>query len=491
MIASEALPWSKTGGLADVVGALPAALDDLGHQVTLVLPKYKGVQPVGADVRDHRLRQGSRDHAIRWHILPQTARRRVVFVESPELFERAGLYGEHGADYTDNAERFDALCLAALEFASIDERPVDVVHAHDWQGSLALVRLHTEDRWRTLRRTGRVLTVHNLAYQGLFPKEIVPFLGLSWDAFRMEVGEFWGQFSCLKAGINTADVVTTVSPTYARESLTKADGAGLDGVLRSLGGRYVGILNGIDMTVWNPMADAFLPQEFSADDLAGKATAKRAVLDEFGLPQGDDALGRPLVGMVSRLVEQKGLDLIEQTSSELVALDASYVFLGTGERRYEAALAALAAAHPSRVGVRIGFDERLAHLVEAGADIFLMPSSFEPCGLNQMYSLRYGAVPVVRNVGGLHDTIQPYTARARHANGFKFRGSEPAAFLRAVRQAVRLYHNPTAWRKLVQNGMAADHSWRTSAREYGKVYRRARAAGAGRGRGEAAPPAKG
>jgi starch synthase len=413
--------------------------------------------------------------------LTLSPRRRVVFVDAPEYYDRTGLYTERGIDYPDNAARFDMLALAALEYARAELTDVDIVHAHDWQASLALARLATETRWGRLTSAGRVLTIHNLAFQGAFTRDTIPSLGLSWDVFRVDTGEFWGQFNFLKAGINYADFVTTVSPTYAKETLAPPIGVGLDGVLRARSDRYIGILNGIDTNVWNPASDPYLPAHFTLDDLSGKAECKRVLLAECGLPQGDDALARPLIGLVSRLVAQKGLDQIQKAGRDMVALDAGFVFVGQGEPKYEDALRALAAAYPSRVAARIGFNERLAHLVEAGADIFLMPSEFEPCGLNQMYSLRYGTVPIVRAVGGLHDTIQPYTARAQYANGFKFREGTPEALVRVTQQAVRLYHNPPAWRKLVQNGMTADHSWRASALEYGKVYRRARAVGAGRG----------
>jgi len=475
MAASEASPWAKTGGLADVLSALPGALDNLGHFVTIVLPLYRGVDASGALALAHRLRHVAGTRDIVYRTLSLSPRRRVVFVETRELFDRAGLYGDRGVDYPDNAQRFDVLSTAALEFLELnhDFPAADVVHAHDWQTGLIPTRLRTESRWEALRNAGIVFTIHNLAYQGLFPKETVPALGLPWSVFRLETGEFWGQFSFLKAGITHADYVTTVSPTYAEETRTQAGGLGFEGVLGGLGRRYVGILNGIDTTTWNPATDRFLPANFDADDLGGKAACKRALLAHFNLPRGDDAMSRPLVGMVSRLVSQKGLDLIEAASQELVELDATYVFVGTGEAKHERALRALAASHPSRVGVHIGFDERQAHLVEAGSDIFLMPSEFEPCGLNQMYSLRYGTVPIVRAVGGLHDTVQPYTAHAQHASGFKFRDASPAVFVQTVRRAVRLYHDRPVWRRLMLNGMAADHSWTTPAREYVKVYRRA------------------
>ena len=484
MVASEATPWAKTGGLADVAGALPESLESLGHDITLVMPRYRGVDTSGAAVSFHPVRQGTTVHTIARHVLEISPRRRVVFIDVPGLFDREDLYGTGGVDFADNAVRFDLLAVAALDLGqeSAEARPVDVIHGHDWQAGTVAARVRTEPgRWPALATAGIVLTVHNLAYQGAFEREVVPRLGLSWDVFRMERGEFYGRFSFLKAGLSYADMVTTVSPQYAAETLTAEFGCGFEGLLASLRDRYLGILNGIDAQTWNPATDAYLAANYDADDLAGKAVCKRALLAEFGLPQGDDAVARPLVGLVSRLVEQKGFDLIEAASDELTALDAAWVFVGSGEVRYERFLRDLAARHPSRVGVHIGFNERLAHMVEAGADLFLMPSRFEPCGLNQMYSLRYGTVPIVRAVGGLDDTIQPYTARALHANGFKFKADEPAALARTVRQALRLYQNPPVWRRLIRQGMAANHSWLTSAREYVKVYRRARAAGAARG----------
>ena len=471
MVASEAAPWAKTGGLADVVGALPSAVEALGHSVTVIIPKYRSVNAEQARL------VGSGRNGVSFHQLDHSANRRTVFVDAPAYFDRPSLYGERGGDYPDNAQRFSAFSNAALDFleANREVHPIDVIHVHDWQTGLIPARLDFEARWPALAGAGVVMTIHNLAYQGVFPKETVPALGLPWSVFTMESGEFWGKFSFLKAGLSSADYVTTVSPTYAEETRTKEAGAGMEGVLRSLGGRYVGILNGIDADLWNPRTDPLLPAHFDADDLAGKRDCKRALLESFGLPFGDDALDRPVVGMVSRLVSQKGLDLIIGGANELAGMDATFIFLGTGEPRYERALASLAAAYPARVATRIGFDERLAHLIEAGADIFLMPSEFEPCGLNQMYSLRYGTVPIVRAVGGLEDTVQTFTAQARNANGFKFRHPSVEVFVQVVRRATRLYHDKPVWRRLMLNGMAMDHSWSNPAREYVKVYRRARA----------------
>jgi starch synthase len=481
MVASEVGPWAKTGGLADVLSALPAALEARGHQVTVVLPQYRGVSLPPGERHPHRFSVGSAVRDVVFHASTISPGRRVVFVECPDLFDRDGFYGSHGRDFADNAERFGTLAVAALEFAERDPAtaPVDVVHAHDWQAGLVPTLIRTEpQRWPRLARAGLVLTIHNLAFQGLFPPAVVPALGLSWSVFTVAGGEFWNQFSFLKAGINYSDYVTTVSPTYARETQRPDGGFGFDGVLRARATRYIGILNGIDDRQWNPATDESLPARYDVHDLAGKRECKRALLERFRLPVGDDALSRPLIGMVSRLVGQKGLDLVEQASAALMALDATWVFVGTGEARYERFLAELAEAHASRVGTFIGFDESVAHLVEAGADIFLMPSKFEPCGLNQMYSLRYGTVPVVHGVGGLEDTIQPYTTRARRANGFKFREPTADALARTVRQAVRLYANREVWGRLMRQGMAEDHSWQASAGEYVKVYRRARREGA-------------
>lgn len=485
MLASEAAPWAKTGGLADVLGALPPALAALGHRVTTVLPRYRDVPLPDGPGREAEVTLGAVHYRATFHLHVASESQRVVLVDIPALFDRPGLYGVSGQDFPDNAERFAVFAAAALDFARSDSDwgPVDILHAHDWQAGLAPVLVRADDRYRAaFSGAGLVTTIHNLAYQGTFEREVVPRFGLPWTSFQMETGEFWGRFSFLKAAVTASDMVTTVSPTYARETLTPTTGVGFDGVLSTLGPRYLGILNGIDTDVWNSATDVHLPANFSADDLAGKQVCKRALLERFGLPLGDDASARPLVAMLGRLVQQKGLDLVRDAADRLTALDATWIFVGTGDREYEDFLRNLSRRFPSRVGVHIGFDEPLAHLVEAGADIFLMPSVFEPCGLSQMYSLRYGTVPVVTAVGGLDDTIQPYTTRALHANGFKFRDQTPAALVRTIRQALRLFRDKAIWTRLMVEGMRADHSWQTSAREYVKVYRRARQLAPVRGR---------
>ncbi len=477
MVASEVAPWSKTGGLADVIGALSHALAALGHTVTILFPRYRHMDAPGADEMPLRLRLGAIDQDVVLQITQPSPRVRAVMVDAPALFNREGYYGEGGQDYADNPIRFATLAAAALEYARrmAAERPFDVLHGHDWQTGLVPAFARGESPYQTsFTEAGVVFTIHNLAYQGLFPRDVVPLVGLPWSAFTIERGEFYGQFSFLKAGITFSDFITTVSPTYARETQTAAAGAGMEGVLHRRARRYVGILNGIDTDVWNPASDRYLPATYSVDDLEGKRQCKRALLARFGFPVGDDALARPVVGWVSRLVEQKGLDLVLAAGDRLVRQDATWIFVGTGDAHYERALRELAARHPTRVAVHIGFDEPLAHLVEGGSDMFLMPSRFEPCGLGQMYSLRYGTVPIVTAVGGLDDTVQSYTSRAKHANGFKLREPTADSLVRTVRQALRVYRDAAAWRGLVRNGMTADLSWQTAAREYVKVYRRAR-----------------
>jgi starch synthase len=470
MVASEAVPLAKTGGLGDVAGALPAALGRLGCEVTLVVPRYRGVAD-GTAVTRFPLTIGGRTLEVAFLEHELAPRTRAVLVECPELFDRPELYGVGNADYPDNAFRFAAFTRAALEFAGRQDLRPDIVHAHDWQTGLAPVYLRTLYAGHPeLGRAASVFTIHNLAYQGLFPPHWMPALDLGWDLFAIDGLEFWGKVSFLKAGINFCDAVTTVSPKYAKEIQTPEYGSGFDGILRRRADRLVGILNGIDASVWDPAQDPHLPEPYDADRLEGKRASKRALLERMGLPVDSESLARPLVGMVSRLVDQKGFDLLAPLGERLLALDATFVLLGSGEARYQEGWQALAARAPGRVAVRIGFDEPLAHLIEAGADIFLMPSRFEPCGLNQMYSLRYGTVPVVRATGGLDDTIVNWSPRSGRGTGFKFPEASPEALLATLKKALDVYRDAPAWRSLQLQGMACDCSWDASARQYARVY---------------------
>ncbi|HTN51116.1 MAG TPA: glycogen synthase GlgA, partial [Anaeromyxobacter sp.] len=371
--------------------------------------------------------------------------------------------------YGDNAERFTWLSRAALALpAALRLRP-RVVHANDWQTGLCpwlLRNEHAEDPSLAGART--VFTIHNLAYQGVFPKDVVPFLGLPWDEFRFDGFEFHDQLSFMKAALSFADALTTVSPTYAREIVTPDGGHGLDLVLRHRRADLHGILNGIDVSEWDPARDPHLPAHFRADDLSGKARCKEALARELSLPVRPEV---PLVGMVGRLAEQKGVDLVAAALPTLLEHGVQVALLGSGQPEYQDVFAGAARARPDRVAARIGFDEGLAHRIEAGADLFLMPSRFEPCGLNQMYSLRYGTVPVVRAVGGLEDTVEDYDGWQR-GTGFKFRDYTPAALLLALRRALETFRDQRAWSGLVRRGMAQDFSWERSAASYEALYRR-------------------
>jgi starch synthase len=466
IIGSEAVPFAKTGGLADVLGALPPALARLGWEATLVMPRYRGVDG-GTLVARFPVSVGGYTRDIGFYEAALGDGARAILVDCPDLYDRDALYGSPGSDYPDSPRRFAVLARAALEWTIRRGTAPSVVHAHDWQAGLApvyLKRLYASHP--VLRGVPAIFTIHNLAYQGLFETDWLPRLDLGWDELSLDRLEFWGRISFLKGGIVDASVVTTVSRTYANEIQTPEFGFGFDGILRARSADLVGILNGIDTRLWNPATDVLLPSTYDAQHLEGKAAAKRAVLAQYGLSGDAEALARPLVGMISRMVDQKGLDLIEAVSHRLPQLDASFVILGTGATRYQDMWRSLAAEYPDRIGVNIGFDEALAHLIEGGADIFMMPSKFEPCGLNQMYSLRYGTVPVVRAVGGLADTVQDAVT------GFVFDEYLPEALFGALQRALDAFRVPDRWRKLQVEGMRQDNSWDHSAQEYVTIYGR-------------------
>ena len=477
MVASEAVPFAKTGGLADVVAALPKALGALGHEVTVVIPRYRGIAVTGAPDTSYAVSMGGHHYQASVYLQQTSPGVRVALVDHPAFFDRDALYGLGSQDYSDNPRRFAFLCLAALEFARLEGRPIDIVHAHDWQGGLAPVYVKTRYAGDpVLGGAATIFTIHNIAYQGNCSSDWLPQLGLGWELFTKDGLEFWLHASLLKGGIMFADLVTTVSPRYADELMAPEFAFGFEGILRHRAANLLGILNGIDVDVWNPASDRYLPSAYGPDDLSGKLDAKQVLLDTYGLPTGDDLARRPVVAMISRMVDQKGLDLIASVSEQLPHLGAAFVILGTGEPWYEEMWRSLARRYPDRVGVRIGFDEPLSHVIEAGADVFMMPSRFEPCGLNQMYSLRYGTLPVVRATGGLDDTVQNYDPASGAGNGFKFHDASGEALLGTLRWALHVFHNePERWRQLQQAGMALDFSWDASARAYLTAYERARA----------------
>jgi starch synthase len=452
-LASEVAPFSKTGGLADVAGALPRALAGLGNHVLVCTPRYRGVEPP-------RARAG---HRVQFQ-----------FIEHPEYFDRPGLYGENGRDYEDNDVRFAFFARASLEAARDRAFDPEIIHLNDWQAALAAFIARRELPFPNARV---VFTIHNLVYQGVFPRQTLARVGIPKDAFDYRALEFHGKVSYMKAGLVFADAITTVSPGYACEIQTPEFGAGLDGVLRERAarGELYGIVNGADYEEWSPQRDRYLRSHYSSKNLAGKARNKRSLQRRLGLEERPDL---PVLGVVSRLDFQKGIDLVADITGELVAADAQVAILATGEPALERRLVELSLLHHSRFSAIIDFNYELAHLIQAGSDILLMPSRWEPCGLNQMYALRYGTVPVVAAVGGLDDTVE------EGVTGFKFvqhrdvEGSR-AALLRAIRSAVGFYRADRAgWRKMMRRGMAKDFSWSASAKEYVRVFESPRA-GAG------------
>jgi starch synthase len=473
MIASEAVPFAKTGGLADVMGALPHALGRLGHPVDVVMPRYHGIT-AGKAAGSMTVRLGGQV-AEAGIAIADDGPVRTVFIDHPGYFDREYLYGTAGHDYPDNPERFAFLALAALEWAAASGERFDVVHGHDWQAGLAPMLLRTGRAARPIADIATVFTIHNLAYQGVFDASWLPRLGFGWDLMRIDALEYWGRISYLKSGLMFSRMITIVSPRYAREIQTPEFGFGFDGILRYRSDDVVGILNGIDYDQWDPARDPYIPEHYDAEHLAGKRAAKRALLEKYGLIANDATLAKPLVGLISRLVDQKGFDLLADLADELPRLDCSFVLLGSGDRRYEDQWLGLAARHPDRIGARIGFDEPLAHLIEAGADLFLMPSRFEPSGLNQMYSMRYGTVPLVRAVGGLADTVRNFNPRTGEGTGFSFDEYSAQALLNTLRWALDTCRDQAVWERIQRAGMAQDFSWDASAREYVKVYERARA----------------
>ena len=474
MVTSEAVPFGKTGGLADVLGALPPALARRGHEVRVIVPRYRQISLEGGDPVDRfPLRLAGFEREVRIYEKPMAGGARALLVDCPDLFDRDGLYAQGMVDYPDNALRFGFLAKAALTVMQRGGERPSIVHAHDWQ--TGLVPLYLKVHLSTDPLLGGVpvvFTIHNVAYQGLFAPDWLPALELGWELLHPEAIEFWGQISLLKAGVNFADALTTVSRRHAREILTPQYGYGFDGILQRRKSRLVGIRNGIDVDTWNPATDPFIPEPYSAGSLAGKQAAKRRLLETMGLPVDAGALERPLVGVVSRMVDQKGFDLLAAAAPGLLALGATYVVLGSGAPEHEVFWRDLAASQPDRVATRIGFDEALAHLIEAGADMFLMPSRYEPCGMNQMYSQRYGTVPIVRATGGLFDTVANYSERTGEGTGFTFTDYSAAALERTVARAVRVFGRKDDWRTIQRAGMVRDFSWDASAAEYVKVYRK-------------------
>ena len=472
--ASEALPYAKTGGLADVIEALPRALVKLGHEVAVFLPRYRGIKPFSTIMPSLTIPQGTR---LRFPAIASGSLLRGVryfFLDDPFYFDREGIYGDKNHDYPDNAERFTEFCRAAIELAKHVWTP-DVFHCNDWQTAMipTLLRSSYGDD-PAVKDIPVIFTVHNIGYHGVFPPDSLVRVGIPQGLFHPGGLEFYGKVNFLKGGLVYSDYLTTVSRKYAQEIQTPEFGFGLDGVIRSRADRLVGILNGVDYAAWSPERDPLIPRKYSAKDLEGKRVCKEKLLEEFQLLR--DNPHRPVIGIVSRFADQKGFDLIAAIARDLMHEDALLAVVGTGERRYEDLFRALASDFPGRVGAKIVYDNTLAHLVEAGSDMFLMPSRYEPCGLNQIYSLRYGTVPIVRATGGLDDTIETFDLEHGTGTGFKFYEYSGGALLHALRQALHYYSDDGIWKRIQLNGMAKDFSWNISAAEYAKLYEAARVA---------------
>ncbi len=457
---SEVFPFVKTGGLADVCGALPLALEKLGIEVSIFLPFYKSI-----DVTKFKIEK------VAAHVSKTTLGNniQVYFIANDKYFGRDGIYGNKEGDYPDNLERFQFFCEQTLEFLNESKWNPDVVHCHDWQ--TALIPVYLKERYKkedVFKNTKSLLTIHNLAYQGVFPKKEFGKLKLPEELFGLKGFEFFGKINLLKAGIVYADGLNTVSPQYAKEIQTKEFGCGLEGVIGSRKNSVVGILNGLDYTVWNPQVDPWLEYKYSAgDSLENKRKNKAKLQEKLQLPIREEV---PLFGFVGRLTHQKGIDLILEAIDDLVDLDLQLVIQGIGESKYHTMLDTLNMRYPKDVALCLTFDEQMAHQIYAGSDLFLMPSTFEPCGLSQMISLRYGTIPIVYNTGGLTDSIKEFNSRTQTGNGFLFADYTKASFVDVVKRALAIYQNKNQFNQLIANAFTSDFSWDHSAKEYQKLY---------------------
>ncbi len=462
-LTSEVAPFSKTGGLGDVSGALPWALSERGHDVRVMTPLYRGVPKSQLQLVGAPLTVTFPFGEVELRLFRAPAAGELLFLDAPALFDRDEYYG-----YPDDARRFAAFSSAALTFCQRDEFFPDVVQANDWPAALALLSLRTAFANTPLGKARRVFTIHNLAYQGLFPKRELEALGIPWDQFSPDGVEFWDQLSFMKAALVNAELITTVSPTYAKEIQTPAFGMGLDGLLRHRADSLRGILNGVDVKEWNPATDVYLPKQYTLTELAGRMLCRKELIASCRIDE--PVKGMPLFGVIGRMAAQKGADLLQATLPKLLEQGASAIVLGAGDESVQKSWLALAAKYPRRLAVRVGFDNSLAHRIEGGSDFFLMPSRFEPCGLSQMYSLLYGAIPVVHGVGGLRDTVFDMSLANGKGNGIVFDKPTPDALFAALVRAVELYRDPEAYARVQARGMKSDFSWTAAAAEYERLF---------------------
>lgn len=477
---SEVEPFAKTGGLADVSGSLPKEIKKLNGDIRIFLPHYSTIDSVKYNIEDlpnseFEIQIGSNKikGKIKQTFVDVNGKHLTVyFIHNENFFDRGGLYVNplNNLDYEDNFERFVFFSRGVLEATKIIGWQPDIIHTNDWQTGLIPIYLKTlyinDPFWVN---TKSVFTIHNLAYQGIFDKSEFPKIDLPWDVFRIDGIEFYDKINLMKAGIVYSDALTTVSKNYAKEICSSVVfGYGLEGVLAERKSKLFGILNGVDYSVWSPLKDDFIPQKYSGRNIGKKIVNKKALLENFGLPFNETI---PVIGMISRLADQKGLDLIEAASDELLRLDLQLVFLGTGDEKYQIFLERIKERNPEKVGVYIGFSNQLAHLIEAGSDMYLMPSRYEPCGLNQLYSLKYGTVPIVRATGGLEDSIEQYNSESKSGTGFKFYEYDKNELSKTVRFALEVYGDEKSWLQIMKNGMKQDFSWKVSAKKYMEIYK--------------------
>ncbi len=472
----EANPFARTGGLAEVVSSLACALTRLGHQVTVVMPLYRQAREAGRTIfsTGHTLSiplsfKNLQAEIFQTELSPDF---QFYFVGQDSLFNREGIYGTAYGDFEDNAERFIFFSRSVVEMIETLNLDFDICHCQEWQTGLVPVYLRT--LYGGHPRSSRLpvlYTVHNVGYQGVFSSYDFPLTGLGWELFSPKALEFYGNINLMKGGLVFADFINTVSNRYREEILSPEYGFGLEGVFQERAGDLFGVVEGVDYQRWDPSRDAFLAKPYSPDNLEGKKACKQALLQHFGLEQSPD---RPLIGMTTRLYERKGIDLVMAAMDDLMSLGVNFVLQGTGEERYQYLFQELSLRYPGRIGLSIGFTDELAHQIIAGADMYLMPSRYEPCGLDQLYCLRYGTVPVVRATGGLDETITQYDAATGAGRGFRFSAYTHEALLQAVQEALTLYQDQTAWRALMRQNMAVDFSWDRVAPRYVALYERAR-----------------
>jgi starch synthase len=474
--ASEVVPFAKTGGLADVIGALPKALREMGHDVRIVMPKYAcideekyGIKPLGIQVEvDIALFNHLGD--VKTCNLPGTDIP-VYFIDNTIFFDRPELYRTPQGEYWDNAERFIFFSRAVVEMIRTMGFQPDIINCNDWHTGLIPVYLKTIYAWdKFYENIKTVYSIHNIAYQGVFHKDKLEHAGLTWDLFNWQQLEYYGQINFMKGGMVFADEINTVSERYKDEIMTPEFGYGLDGLLRYRADHVSGILNGIDYSAWDPAIDKLLYANYGPENMEVKTEVKKKLLSEHGLRYVENV---PVIGLVSRLDDQKGLDFIAAIIDDMMRMNMQLVVLGTGEEKYHHMFRHLKERYPEKLGVNLKFDNKLAHNIYAGSDMFLMPSRFEPCGLGQLISLKYGTVPIVRETGGLADTVKQYNYRTRQGNGFVFSGYNPWELMQAVRVAIDTYKNKTVWKRIVNNGLKQDFSWVGSAEHYVTLYNKA------------------